>query len=470
MRTFEVAANAGDSQGAIWMGGAAPLVDGGGNIWFATGNSAFGSASDPYDYSDSVIELNSSLYREQYFAPSTWPSDNAADLDLGSSSPAILAGGLVFQAGKSRTAYVLSQSALGGVGHELAVRGSYCGSTVDGGSAVSGDTVYTACLAGVVRTDVTPGNPPAITSTWRTSTGTGPPIIAGGLVWTIGGGNLYGLNPSTGVAEQAFALGSIANHFPTPSAADGLLLAPAGTRVKAFEGPGGLPPAPAPLGFVAHRGAATDISVGGKGSAWVVGRTPRPGGNFNLYRWNGLDWTLESGAVVKISVDPAGNPWAINASHQIYHLGPSGWTHLSGTATDISQGVNGSLWVIGTHARLGGFAIYHWNGAGWVAVPGGAVTIAVDPSGNPWAINDAHEIIHWVGGRFVRFPGSAEDIAVGAGGSVWVTGTNPTAGGYGIFRGIGTGWAEVPGGAVKIAVDANGYPWVVNSAGQIFSY
>ena len=46
------------NQGAVWMGGAAPEVDGAGNIWAATGN---GSSSSPYDGGDSVIELSPGL-------------------------------------------------------------------------------------------------------------------------------------------------------------------------------------------------------------------------------------------------------------------------------------------------------------------------------------------------------------------------------------------------------------------------
>jgi hypothetical protein len=155
--------------------------------------------------------------------------------------------GLVFQAGKTQTAYVLSQSSLGGVGGQLTSAGSYCGNDVDGGSAVTGNIVYTPCLDGVVKTQVTPGTPPTVASVWQTSTGSGgPPIVAGGLVWTIdhNTGNLYALDPTTGGASQTFSLGSVPNHFPTPAAADGLVLAASSDQVHAFDGPGGLPPPP----------------------------------------------------------------------------------------------------------------------------------------------------------------------------------------------------------------------------------
>ena len=57
---FTVDAAAGESQGAIWMGGAAPAVDGSGNIWVSVGNGSVYSASRAYDDSDSALELSSS--------------------------------------------------------------------------------------------------------------------------------------------------------------------------------------------------------------------------------------------------------------------------------------------------------------------------------------------------------------------------------------------------------------------------
>ncbi len=65
--------------------------------------------------------------------------------------------------------------------------------------------------------------------------GGGPPIVAAGLVWTIGqNGTLYGLDPATGKVRQQASIGAVANHFPTPSVGDGLLLAPAANQVVAF--------------------------------------------------------------------------------------------------------------------------------------------------------------------------------------------------------------------------------------------
>jgi outer membrane protein assembly factor BamB len=475
MSMFEVASRttpAGDSAGAIWMGGAAPIVDGAGNIWVATGNSTFTTSSDAgfYDNSDGVLELNAppNLTVKQFFAPAGWYSDNAADLDLGSSAPALLSDGLVLQAGKSQTAYVISQSALGGVGdQEAPPLHSYCGRNVDGGSAVDGQFVYTPCQAGVVKTQVIPGSSPS--KVWQTNTGSGgPPILGEGFVWTIAGnGTLYGLDPMTGDMLQSFSLGSEANHFPTPSIADGLLLAPASNSVVAFAGPDGVPPPPPP-DFTLHPGAATDIGVGANGSVWVVGTNP-VGGGLGIWHWNGSSWAAVIGGGIAIAVDPAGNPWLVNSAHRIYHWNGKRWILYPGTATDIGAGGNGSVWVVGTNPAGGGFGVWRWNGSGWSAAPGGAVRIAVDAAGHPWIANSTDDIYHWNGTGWNIFGGRSTDIAVGANGSLWVAGTNPVVGGFGIWRYAGAGWSSLPGGAARIAVDTRGNPWIVTSGQQILS-
>ena len=142
----------------------------------------------------------------------------------------------MFQAGKSETAYVLSQSKLGGVGGAVASTGSFCGNDVDGGDAVVGSVVYVPCMNGVmaVRVNTSPGSVKVL---WQAGSVTGPPIVAGGFVWAIGGGgNLEALNPTSGAVVQQFQLGSEANHFPTPSVGGGRLFAPASNRVVAFAG------------------------------------------------------------------------------------------------------------------------------------------------------------------------------------------------------------------------------------------
>jgi outer membrane protein assembly factor BamB len=231
---FTVDANGGDSQGSVWMGGAAPVVDNKGNIWVSVGNGSVQSSGQAYDDSDSVLELSATLRLKQYFAPTTWAQDNASDKDM-STAPALLSNGQVVAAGKSPTVYLLNGTHLGGVGKEEASLSGVCGNDVDGGSAVDGRTVYLPCLNGPTALRVT-ASPPALTVLWQSSLGGGPVIVAAGLVWTIGqNGDLYGLDSSTGHVRQMATIGAPSNHFPTPSAGDGLLLVASATRVVAFH-------------------------------------------------------------------------------------------------------------------------------------------------------------------------------------------------------------------------------------------
>ena len=231
---FTVDAAAGESQGAIWMGGAAPVVDGHGNIWVSTGNGSVYSSSHAYDGSDGVLELSPSLRLRQYFAPSTWAMDNSQDLDM-STAPVLLPDGQVILAGKSRIVYLLNGAHLGGIGGQQATLGSACGNDIDGGAAVVGMTVYLPCISGIVAVRAA-RSPPALHLLWSSGTSGGPAIVAAGLVWTIGhNGVLYGLDPATGKIRQQAPIGAVANHFPTPSVAGGLLLATAARQVVAFS-------------------------------------------------------------------------------------------------------------------------------------------------------------------------------------------------------------------------------------------
>ena len=231
---YTVDSAAGESQGAIWMGGAAPVVDARGNIWVTTGNGSVTSADHAYDDSDAVLELSPALTLEQYFAPSSWASDNARDLDF-STGVGLLGDGETIAASKSRTVFLLNGSSLGGIGGQQAELADACSTVIDGGLAVAGSIVYLPCLSGPIAVQ-TSDSPPGLRLLWNSSVGGGPPIVAGGLVWTIGSnGVLYGLNPSSGKVTDQATIGAPANHFQTPSIGAGLLLAPSSNRVVAFS-------------------------------------------------------------------------------------------------------------------------------------------------------------------------------------------------------------------------------------------
>jgi hypothetical protein len=242
---FTVDARPSQSQGAVWMGGAAPVVDAAGHVWVAAGNGSVHSSSQGYDNSDSVLELSPAMRLLQFFAPSTWASDNAQDLDM-SIAPALLPDGQVILAGKARIVYLLDGAHLGGIGRQQATLGSACGDDIDGGVAVTGMTAYLPCASGVIAVRAT-RSPPALRLLWTAPQPGGPPVVAAGLIWTIGqNGMLYGLGPRTGSVRQQALIGAVASHFPTPAVAGGLLLAPAARDVVAFSAPAAGTPSASP--------------------------------------------------------------------------------------------------------------------------------------------------------------------------------------------------------------------------------
>lgn len=232
---FTVDAARDEREGAVWMGGAAPVVDRRGDVWVTVGNGSVTAAPHAYDFSDSVLELSPAMRLLQFFAPGNWRVNNAEDADL-STAPALLPGGQVIATGKTRTVYLLNGARLGGIGRQEAALGSACSDDIDGGIALSGMTVYLPCVTGVIAVRAA-RSPASLRLLWRSGNVGGPPILAGGLVWTITvpNGILLGLDPANGRVRQQAAIGAEANHFPTPSAGDGLLLAASARHVVAFR-------------------------------------------------------------------------------------------------------------------------------------------------------------------------------------------------------------------------------------------
>src|SRR5579864_1091140 len=109
-QTFEVDSGSNHSQGAIWGSGNAPAIDSAGDVWISTGN---GNSGGTFDYSESVIKLDSNLNLLDWWAPSNWSSLDGSDTDLGSSMPMLLPAGLVFEIGKDGIGYLLSAASLG---------------------------------------------------------------------------------------------------------------------------------------------------------------------------------------------------------------------------------------------------------------------------------------------------------------------------------------------------------------------
>lgn len=215
-------------------------------------------------------------------------------------------------------------------------------------------------------------------------------------------------------------------------------------------------------------GRATDIGVGSRGEAWVIGIESVEGGR-PIFRWKGNDWERVPGGAVRLDVDPQGRPWVINSAGEIHRLDSRGWQRLPGFARDIGIGANGAVWVIGVTPAPGGYAIYRWNGKDWVLVSGGAVRIDVDPRGAPWVVSDRGDVMRRASnGKWERLPGSGTAVTIGSNSTAWLLGTDPVPGGYSIHRWTSGNWQRVPGGAV--ALSAGQVPWLVNADGDVYRW
>jgi hypothetical protein len=189
-----------------------PVVDKSGDMFVSVGNGA-STAGDPYDHSDSVLNLTPQARLQDSFSPTSWASENASDLDLGSQGPAVV-GKWVFIAGKSGTGYVLRRDHLGGIGGQVSHR-PVCVSF--GGTAVRGDVVYVPCTNGVRAVRIGPRG--RMHFLWQAAGNiTGSPVVGGGRVWALDpdSGVLHALGLAHGGGRGRIAVGPT-SRFATPA-------------------------------------------------------------------------------------------------------------------------------------------------------------------------------------------------------------------------------------------------------------
>ncbi|MCU1495962.1 MAG: bamB 2 [Acidimicrobiaceae bacterium] len=123
--------NGGGGKGGVWQSGGAPVIDGQGNIYVATGNGTLPSpgsgtrSPEPVNYGEAVVKLSTSggkLRVLDWFIPWDAPNLNIYDGDLGSGGPVALPASMgtpqepdvMLQIGKEGELYSLNMNALGG--------------------------------------------------------------------------------------------------------------------------------------------------------------------------------------------------------------------------------------------------------------------------------------------------------------------------------------------------------------------
>jgi outer membrane protein assembly factor BamB len=223
-RTFTVGVH---REGAIWAPSGA-AIDRSGSLFVATGN---GDELSGFDFGNSVIRLSPKLRQTGFYRAPNSPQLNQTDADLGSVGPTLLGGNRMFVIGKEGVGLILSTTRLGGTGGDLFNQAICTNGGAFGGLAYRAPLLFVPCIDGLHALRVS-GN--SFTQAWQAGSSAGPPILAGGVVWTIDSdATLHGYAPDSGADVASVDLGSV-THFPT---APGHGAGPAGTRSRASACP-----------------------------------------------------------------------------------------------------------------------------------------------------------------------------------------------------------------------------------------
>ena len=218
------------TRSAIWGRAGAVIDPATGNIFVATGNGPYDGGTN---WGDALIELDplaTSMLAN--YTPTNNSTLNNQDLDLGSSSPVLLAPGVVAQGGKDSMIHVVSLAAIGGTT-------PHAGGELQNVSTPSKALLFTApavwqsqgqtwmfAADGGATTAWTFANG-TLTQMWTHPTGGTSPIVAGGLLYVYNtGGGLHVYDPQTGASVATLTSGS--GHWNSPIAIDGRIALPEG--------------------------------------------------------------------------------------------------------------------------------------------------------------------------------------------------------------------------------------------------
>src|SRR5581483_7813700 len=207
------------SDSAIWSRNGAAVDPATGNLVVATGNAPFDGRTD---WGDSVLVLSPDASRLlRHYTPSDFDHLNTADLDLGSTSPAFLPGGLAVQGGKDGKLRLLDLRRLPGVnartGGELQIVPTPGSRMLFSEPAVwQGRWVILSADGGTQGWVLRGGR---LRKVWSNGFGGTSPVVVGGLAYVAGNGALVVYVPTTGRELVALPTGDI--HWQSPIVADG---------------------------------------------------------------------------------------------------------------------------------------------------------------------------------------------------------------------------------------------------------
>jgi len=200
------------SDSAIWSRNGAAVDPANGDLVVATGNAPFNGSTD---WGDSVLVLSpdaSTLLR--HWTPTDQAQLNVSDLDLGSTSPALLAGGYAVQGGKDSKLRLLQLHSLPGVN---AKTGGELQTVPTPGGLFSepaiwrGKWVFLSSGGGTAAWLLRGGK---LHSVWSNSNSGTSPVIAGNLLYVATSGALHVYVPTSGKEVATLPMGNL--HWQSP--------------------------------------------------------------------------------------------------------------------------------------------------------------------------------------------------------------------------------------------------------------
>jgi outer membrane protein assembly factor BamB len=214
------------SDSAIWSRNGAGVDPKTGNIVVATGNAPWNGSTN---WGDSLIVLSPDAGKMlRHWTPADQAQLESSDLDLGSTSPGFLNGGLAVQGGKDGKLRLLNLSTLPGVNAKLG--GELQTVPVPGPTDMfsapaiwKGTWVFLATGGGTAAWRLSGGR---LHSVWSNGTDGTSPVVAGNLLYVAGNGAVNVYVPTSGRKVASLPTGGV--HWQSPIVAAGRVAMPEG--------------------------------------------------------------------------------------------------------------------------------------------------------------------------------------------------------------------------------------------------
>jgi hypothetical protein len=218
------------SDAAIWGRAGAVIDTTTGDLFVTTGNAPWDGT---INWGDAILELSVDGTRIiGNYTPTNTDVLNSTDADLGSTSPVLLAPGLIAQGGKDGKIRVLQWSAMQGTmphkGNEAQITSTPSGSDLFTAPAVwhaAATTWMFAADGGGTTAWKLSGT--QLTQAWHNGNGGTSPVLADGLLYVYDpGGQLRVYDPTTGTQLASLDCGG--GHWNSPIVVDGKIALPEG--------------------------------------------------------------------------------------------------------------------------------------------------------------------------------------------------------------------------------------------------